>query len=101
MIIWAYDAVNICEGTDQNVSIGWIVTGDPAGTVQLWRFRFGEVFEVKIFDSETTIGGFADDPVVMNPAPNFFNYRIRAINSDGVFVDQTVGPIQHFGTCIN
>jgi hypothetical protein len=57
------------------------------------------LFEFKVFEANSLINGIADDPTVVNPAPNYFTYRLRAINSDGLWVEQTVGPLEHFGTC--
>ena len=54
-----------------------MVTGDPAGVIQIWRYRAGDMFEVKIYEANALIGQISDDPDVTNPAPNDFYYRIR------------------------
>ena len=86
-----------CSGADQYITVAWIVSGDPAGTIQVWR-TIGGIGEL-IHQSSTLVGGIQDQFAVSVPPVNVY-YRIRATNSDGVYVDDFTPTLSYEGHCI-
>jgi len=101
MTILLFDAVkHECEGGPSFFSTAWLVSGDPAGEIRLWRYRSGDLFWVLINTTTDLLGGLDDMPTVAAPAPNYFTYKLVARNSDGVETFQDVGPIEYWGYCL-